>query len=229
MTIQTDSNLFRQYIDSMGIPGDLLQTHLDQLPFHQHSHRDQLLYVAQRHQLDIVSGEITLADYEDGRTHVHISIDGWTQLIHRQEQFCGVQFQEASTLNEGVPEWMMCSIYRKDLVLPITVKEYYQEVKTSERIWQTMPRRMLRHRTLQQCARLAFGLSASEYPFASHTPEAALASNIQHSGTSKQSRTQQLKSVLQDQTMTQSVEDKWLSPSNSTIATADLGPAPSGS
>ena len=58
---------------------------------------------------------------------------------------------------------LRCSIYRKDLVLPITVKEYYQEVKTSERIWQTMPRRMLRHRTLQQCARLAFGISTPDY------------------------------------------------------------------
>lgn len=207
MTIQTDSNLFRQYIDSMGIPADLLQTHLDQLPFHQHSHRDQLIYVAQRHQLDIVSGEITLADYEDGRTHVHISIDGWTQLIHRQEQFCGVQFQEASTLNEGVPEWMMCSIYRKDLVLPITVKEYYQEVKTSERIWQTMPRRMLRHRTLQQCARLAFGLVASEYPLTPHTPDTPPTTHPKPSNTSKQSRTQQLKSVIKDQTITQSVAE----------------------
>jgi hypothetical protein len=43
------------------------------------------------------------------------------------------------------------------------IKEYFEEVKTEHITWTSMPRRMLRHRTIQQCARIAFGISAPEY------------------------------------------------------------------
>lgn len=39
--------------------------------------------------------------------------------------------------------------------MPITVREYFVEVRNSHEMWQKMPRRMLRHRALQQCVRLA--------------------------------------------------------------------------
>jgi ABC-type hemin transport system ATPase subunit len=57
---------------------------------------------------------------------------------------------------------MECTIYRNDRILPIVVKEYLEEVMTNHPSWQQMPRRMLRHRVIQQCARLAFGISAQE-------------------------------------------------------------------
>jgi hypothetical protein len=57
---------------------------------------------------------------------------------------------------------MECTIYRNDRILPIVVKEYLEEVMTNHPSWQQMPRRMLRHRVIQQCARLAFGISAKE-------------------------------------------------------------------
>ena len=41
--------------------------------------------------------------------------------------------------------------------MPIEIKEYFDEVKQDLDGWQSMPRRMLRHRTLQQCARIALG------------------------------------------------------------------------
>ena len=67
-------------------------------------------------------------------------------------------FNQADTLIEGVPEWMECSIYRQDRIMPITVREYFVEVRNTNDMWQKMPRRMLRHRALQQCVRLAIGL-----------------------------------------------------------------------
>jgi hypothetical protein len=42
------------------------------------------------------------------------------------------------------------------------VKEYFSEMKTEHAAWQQMPRRMLRHRAMQQCARLAFGITVPE-------------------------------------------------------------------
>jgi len=62
---------------------------------------------------------------------------------------------QAQTLIDGVPEWIECTIYRKDRKLPICVREYFSEVKGASIIWQKMPNRMLRHRALQQCVRLA--------------------------------------------------------------------------
>ena len=41
----------------------------------------------------------------------------------------------------------------------IEVKEYLCEIQTEHSIWKEMPRRMLRHRVIAQCARLAFGIS----------------------------------------------------------------------
>ena len=45
----------------------------------------------------------------------------------------------------------------------MVVREYMDEVKTEHSSWLQMPRRMLRHRAIQQCARLAFGISCAEY------------------------------------------------------------------
>jgi hypothetical protein len=42
------------------------------------------------------------------------------------------------------------------------VRKYYAELKIDHPIWQEMPCRMLRHKTLQQCARLTFGIAVSE-------------------------------------------------------------------
>jgi hypothetical protein len=47
-------------------------------------------------------------------------------------------------------------------VVPIEVKEYLCEIQTEHSIWKEMPRRMLRHRVIAQCARLAFGISIPE-------------------------------------------------------------------
>jgi len=46
--------------------------------------------------------------------------------------------------------------------VPIEVKEYLCEIQTEHSIWKDMPRRMLRHRVIAQCARLAFGVSVPE-------------------------------------------------------------------
>lgn len=57
---------------------------------------------------------------------------------------------------------MECTIYRSDRTHPITVREYFIELKTEHIAWQKLPRRMLRHRTVQQCMRLAFGITSPE-------------------------------------------------------------------
>jgi hypothetical protein len=116
-----------------------------------------LLRTMQHWHLDPLKEEIGFTQYEDGHWQVFISIDGCSRLLNEHNQFNGLVFNQADTLVEGVPEWIECSIYRRDRILPITVREYFVEVRNSHELWQKMPRRMLRHRALQQCVRLAVG------------------------------------------------------------------------
>jgi hypothetical protein len=55
-------------------------------------------------------------------------------------------------------EGCTCTIYRKDRAHPIRITEYMSECKRNVGPWQSHPKRMLRHKAMIQCARLAFGL-----------------------------------------------------------------------
>ena len=114
-----------------------------------------LLRMMQSLHLDPLSEEIGFTQYEDGQWQVLITIEGCSKLLNQHPQFNGLHFTQADTLIDGLPEWIECSIYRKDREVPTTVREYLAEVKGENEIWKKMPRRMLRHRALQQCVRLA--------------------------------------------------------------------------
>jgi hypothetical protein len=116
-----------------------------------------ILRMMQSLHLDPLCEEIGFTQYDDGHWQVFITIEGCSKLLNQHPQFNGLVFHQADTLVEGVPEWIECSIYRRDRIMPITVREYLKEVRSENTIWQKMPRRMLRHRALQQCVRLAMG------------------------------------------------------------------------
>jgi hypothetical protein len=80
------------------------------------------------------------------------------KIINQHTQFSGMSLQQATEEKEGIPVWMECCIYRKDRILPIVIKEYFDEVKSEHPGWKELPRRMLKHRAIQQCARLAFNI-----------------------------------------------------------------------
>ncbi|QWD79935.1 recombinase RecT [Polynucleobacter sp. MWH-Spelu-300-X4] len=122
----------------------------------------QLLRLASKYQLDPLSDEISLLPSEDGNYKPFITIDGWSKLINNHPQYAGMSLRDSTELVDNVPTWMECTIYRNDRILPIVIKEYLEEVRTDHPSWQQMPRRMLRHRVIQQCARLALGISANE-------------------------------------------------------------------
>ena len=116
-----------------------------------------MLRTMQNLHLDPLNEEISFTQYEDGHWQVFITIEGCTKLLNQHSQFNGLIFNQSETLIDGIPEWIECSIYRRDRIMPITVREYLIEVRSEKEIWQKMPRRMLRHRALQQCVRLAMG------------------------------------------------------------------------
>jgi hypothetical protein len=114
-----------------------------------------LLRMMQSLHLDPLCEEIGFTQYEDSQWQVFITIEGCSKLLNEHPQFNGLVFTQAETLIDGLPEWIECSIYRKDREVPTTVREYLAEVRGENEIWRKMPRRMLRHRALQQCVRLA--------------------------------------------------------------------------
>ena len=116
-----------------------------------------LLRLAQEHHLDPLKEEVALALYEEGNWQAYITVEGWSKLLNCHPAFDGITFSESSEHANNIPIWMECTIYRKDRVKPIVIREYFEEVKGEQAIWQKMPRRMLRHRVMQQCARLAVG------------------------------------------------------------------------
>lgn len=128
-----------------------------------------LLRMANEYQLDPLKEDILLTQYED-HWQASISVDGWIKLLHRHPafsgiaftqspEFSGLQYSQSSQTPQNI--WMECTIYRSDGIMPTTVREYLSEVQNEGEVWKKMPKRMLRHRVLQQCARLAIGLSPS--------------------------------------------------------------------
>jgi hypothetical protein len=124
-----------------------------------------LLRLIQEYRLDPLKEELFLHRYDNSQWQALISVDGWIKLISRHPHFVGMAFTESSQMINEIPTWIECAIYRSDRTMPMVVREYFVEVKQETQIWQKMPRRMLRHRALQQCARLSFGIALHDTPF----------------------------------------------------------------
>jgi len=113
-----------------------------------------LLRTAKEMGLDPLREEVGFTQYEDGNWQVYITVDGAIKLLNRHTAFDGITFNQSENLIEGIPEWIECTIHRKDQSCPTTIREYYLEARSEQTIWQKMPRRMLRNRAIQQCVRL---------------------------------------------------------------------------
>jgi RecT family len=148
--------------ETLGLDPEEVQLWLDQhlgVPLYP---QVQLLRLANKYQLDPLSDEIALLQNQDQTYQPFITIDGWSKLINNHPEYAGMSLRDSTELIDSIPTWMECTIYRNDRILPIVIKEYLEEVRTDHPSWQQMPRRMLRHRVIQQCARLALGISANE-------------------------------------------------------------------
>lgn len=109
-----------------------------------------LLVVANQYGLNPWVKEIyAFPDKQNGIVPV-VGVDGWARIINTHPQFDGLDFEQDA-------ESCTCVIYRKDRSRPVRVTEFMAECKRGTGPWQSHPRRMLRHKAMIQCARLAFG------------------------------------------------------------------------
>ena len=111
-----------------------------------------LLVVADQYNLNPWTKEIFAFPDQKGGIVPLVSVDGWTRIINEHPQLAGFAFEY-----DPDGEWIECIIERKDRTQPIRVREYLSECKRNTNPWQTHPQRMLRHKALIQCARIAFG------------------------------------------------------------------------
>lgn len=86
----------------------------------------------------------------------YVSVDGWVSIVNQHASFDGVEFEEHMDGGELVS--ITCSIHVKGRAHPTRVTEYLKECKLNTKPWIERPIRMLRHKALIQCARVAFGL-----------------------------------------------------------------------
>ena len=111
-----------------------------------------LLVVANQYGLNPWTKEIyAFPDKQNGIVPV-VGVDGWSRIINSRPEFDGMDFVQDA-------ESCTCTIYRKDRSHPIKVTEWMAECKRSAGPWLSHPYRMLRHKAMIQCARLAFGFS----------------------------------------------------------------------
>lgn len=131
-----------------------------------------LLIVARHYQLNPFLKEIHAFRQKNGGIIPVVGVDGWVTLINRHPAFAGIEWHippkeewiEVPHGGKKAPAEMTITIYRKDREKPISITEYFDECYQPPRgnsafhgPWQTHPKRSLRHKTLIQGARVAFG------------------------------------------------------------------------
>lgn len=115
-----------------------------------------LLIVAQQYGLNPFTKEIYAFPDKGGIVPV-VGLDGWSRIINSRPEFDGMDFEQNA-------ESCTCTIYRKDRSHPIKVTEWMAECKRNAGPWLSHPYRMLRHKAMIQCARLAFGFAGIYEP-----------------------------------------------------------------
>lgn len=146
------ANLAKQF--NMG-DGSELQETLKQTCFKggtavSDSQMTALLIVAQQYNLNPFTRELYAFPDKGGIVPV-VGVDGWSRIINSNPHFDGMDFQQDA-------DSCTCIIYRKDRSHPVKVTEWMAECKRpGVKPWESHPYRMLRHKAMIQCARLAFG------------------------------------------------------------------------
>ena len=108
-----------------------------------------LLVVADQYGLNPFCKEIFAFPDKGGIVPV-VGVDGWARIINTDPAFDGMDFEQDE-------DSCTCIIYRKDRAHPVKVTEYMSECKRGTGPWSSHPKRMLRHKAMIQCARIAFG------------------------------------------------------------------------
>lgn len=116
------------------------------------------LMVAKEHDLNPLTREIYAFPGKGGGIQSIVGVDGWAKIMNSHPMFDGIEFAMDHD-DKNVLQAVTAIIYRKDRDHPIKVTEYMAECKGSTEPWKKWPARMLRHKAMIQCCRIAFGFT----------------------------------------------------------------------
>ena len=153
-------SLLRRMASKFGVDDDKMMSTLKATAFKGDVSNEQmmaLLIVAEQYNLNPWTKEIyAFPDKNNGIVPV-VGVDGWIRIINSNPDLEAVTFEDGPADDGGVPQWIACSIKLKTRTAPIVIREYFAECKRNTGPWQSHPRRMLRHKSLIQAARIALG------------------------------------------------------------------------
>jgi phage recombination protein Bet len=115
-----------------------------------------LLIVAEQYHLNPFTKELYAYPDKGGIVPV-VSVDGWARIINEHPMLDGIDFEYE--IDGKVCTAITCILRRKDRSHPIRITEFLDECVRQTEPWRKSPRRMLRHKALIQCARIAFGFA----------------------------------------------------------------------
>lgn len=151
--VQSKSSVLLRLASQYGIDPDKMMATLKATAFKGSVTTEQMMalcVVAEQYHLNPWTKEIyAFPDARNGIVPV-VGVDGWSRIINSNPQFDGMDFEQDA-------ESCTCRIYRKDRSHAIAVTEYMSECARDVGPWKSHPKRMLRHKAMIQCARLAFG------------------------------------------------------------------------
>lgn len=117
-----------------------------------------LLIVAKQYGLNPFLKQIFAFRDKKGGIVPVVGTDGWLGIINQHPMYDGMEFEWEKN-EAGALVSCTCVIYRKDRAHPTKITEFLDECKRNTEPWQKWPRRMLRHKSISQCGRVAFSLS----------------------------------------------------------------------
>lgn len=171
-TTAPKKTLVGKFADKYSIEQDKLLTILKATAFRQKGNESvtneqmaALLVVADQYGLNPFTKEIYAYPDKGGIVPV-VGVDGWTRIINEHKEYDGIEFiysgETVDHKSHKCHVWIECHIHRKDRTRPTIIREYFDEVVRTASFptpWDTHPKRMHRHKTLIQCARVAFGFA----------------------------------------------------------------------
>lgn len=121
-----------------------------------------LVVVANQYKLNPFTRELYAFPDKGGGIVPIVSVDGWFRIINEHPQLDGIEYREGDDGNGEL--YGEATIHRKDRTRPTVIREYLKEVRRNTDPWKQHTHRMLRHKTIIQAARVAFGFAGIYEP-----------------------------------------------------------------
>jgi phage recombination protein Bet len=123
-----------------------------------------LLIVAKEYGLNPFTREIYAFPDKNGGIVPVVGVDGWIRIINENPHFKGMRFTDGPYNADDIPQWIECTIAMDNRNIDLTVREWFNECYKDTPAWNSTGRRMLRHRAMIQCGRIAFGYAGIYEP-----------------------------------------------------------------